>query len=100
MNNQKKYGNKKDDIISQMFAISYEHGEGFCKGNILKYITRYNNAANMPLFMRLWYKLNGKGTKSDLLKAEDYYSRLILKCDTVIKPTVSAWYALLILKLK
>jgi hypothetical protein len=77
MNNAKKYGQPSNDVISQMFAISYAHGVGFCKGNILKYITRYNKVKEMPLFSRLWHKLNGKGNQSDLVKADDYYRRLI-----------------------
>ena len=77
MNNTKKHGKPKDDIIAQMFAISYEHGEGFCKGNILKYITRYDNVAKLPFFDRIWHKLNGKGNKADILKSDDFYHRLM-----------------------
>ena len=76
MRNSKKYGDPKTDVIAQMFAISYEHGEGFCKCNILKYITRYNKVAQMGLFDRLRHKLNGKGNRSDLIKANDYFQRL------------------------
>lgn len=77
MKNSEKYGNRKNDVISKMFETSYEHGSGFCKGNILKYITRYKNVNNMSMFRRLWYKLNGKGTIADLKKAEDFKDRWI-----------------------
>jgi hypothetical protein len=76
MKNAKKYGQPSNDIISQMFAISYEHGEGFCKGLILKYITRYDKVNQMPLFSRLWFKLNGKGNQADIIKSFDCYNRL------------------------
>jgi len=77
MKNAKKYGTQKNDVIAQMFAISYDYGSGFCKGNIIKYITRYDKVAKMGLYERLKHKLSGKGTKKDLEKANDYTERWI-----------------------
>lgn len=75
MNNSKKYGSKGFDIIEKMFVSSYEEGVGFCKGNILKYIERYNRVNEMTLFKKIYYWTCGKGTKADLRKAKDYQDR-------------------------
>ena len=75
MDNSNKYGSKGFDIIEKMFNSSYEEGVGFCKGNILKYIERYNRVNKMTLYKKIYYWMCGKGTKSDLKKAKDYQDR-------------------------
>lgn len=75
MNNTQKYGDKKDDIISQAFNDRYEYGVGFCKWNILKYLERHKRVSQMPLLKRCYYLMLGKGGKSDIDKAQDYRLR-------------------------
>jgi hypothetical protein len=75
MKNSDKYGDKKDDIISQAFNDRYEYGVGFVKYNILKYLERHKRVSQMPLLKRCYYLMLGKGGKSDIDKAKDYRLR-------------------------
>ena len=65
MDNQKKYGTKKDDEISRQFTINDVAGVVFCLGNISKYIRRWLSEDNEK--SRL---------DADLSKIVDYAERL------------------------
>ena len=75
MNNSQKYGDKKNDIISQAFNDRYEYGVGFCKWNIRKYLERHKRVKKMRFLKRMYYLMLGKGGKSDMRKASDYQLR-------------------------
>lgn len=75
MKNSDKYGDKKDDIISQAFNDRYDYGVGFCKWNINKYLERHKRVSKMPLLKRCYYLMLGKGGKSDMRKIHDYLNR-------------------------
>lgn len=62
--NELKYGEKQNDVISQMFAISTECGVVFCCGNAIKYFTRYQSDSE-----------KGRNIK-DVIKAKDYINRM------------------------
>lgn len=75
MKNSDKYGDKKDDIISQAFNDRYEYGVGFCKWNIKKYLKRIKSIDNMPKEKQIEYQEKEKGGILDGMKAKDYLNR-------------------------
>lgn len=72
--NRIKYGDKKNDII----AVNYrEYGVGFIAGNLQKLSRRIVNVSKMKTRNRIIYRyLLRKGGKADLIKIEDFLSRL------------------------
>ena len=58
-------GNHYKDMAIQPVEFSIKNGLGFCEGNVIKYICRYNN----------------KGGRQDLLKAKHYIDLLLENAD-------------------
>lgn len=75
--NAQKYGHKGDDIISRSLKSNWMEFKGFCKWNMVKYLERYIRINDLPWHKQIVFKIIGKGTKKDLVKAMDYYDRFM-----------------------
>lgn len=65
-----KYGDKSNDLISNMFKRNFSFGVCWCAGNAERYLLRFNREGSSK-----------QGNKIDIEKAKNYIGRILEKID-------------------